>query len=753
MGQGDGRMMLQAIERVQEAGGPGGPRCLAMGRDVLVIVWDVDHPVAQVPPLPREIALACAPSATLRLPRANGGTRLVWALRRPATPLQLSVSAGPLGPDAALTLAPADDVPGLSLDIIAGGLESGARLTLVATLLGLWSGLFKFARNRAALRLTHDLVSRLAGQAPPARIAGFGPDDLALVEIPTPGRQKSFEAGYLVEASGIRRWPGRIVTGERLQDGPRLAFGLIPRAELPATDAVLVLTGGGQTSIRPLLTDTTDAAPLMRWLRDRSERAPRLRARLLAELASRGGSGPAFALECQARAPLEPRRVIGTGLEPSAEIVTALATSAGTLVTGWWRDPADMVAGIEALDAGGEPLAMLGGAVPSRTFPVDVEMQAGQRERVKGFAVRLPQARDPLLQPRFRLALRSGAVLPLVPPPQPALAVQARATALRAVPPQNVDAAMLADVLGPVIGALHADVMKDIGEPTIIQFGVPQARTKATIVVPLYRVLDFLKFQIAAFAADPWLRDHADIVYVLDSPEQAEEVEHLLGGLHLVHAMPMRLAVIPRNAGFARASNAGAALARGSVLAQVNSDIIPVRAGWLEQLAASLRRRRGVGAVGPKLLFEDGSLQHAGMFFSRDSKGRWLNQHYHKGLPRFFPPANIERVVPAVTGACIVMPTEQFRRVNGFTEEYVIGDYEDSDLCLKINALDRHIVYVPGVEMFHLERKSMSASSDYMRGMAWQYNCWLHGARWHDAIVDLMARDGQGPGALAGAAA
>ena len=742
--------MHDTLEMLRGRTATAGPRWFSIGRDVLVIIWDVDHPVAQVPPLPRETALACAPCATLRLPRANGGTRLVWALRRPpAAPLQVTVSAGPLGPDVALALGAVEDVPALALETLAGGLEAAGRLTLVSTLLGLWFGLFRLARSRAAIHLIHDLVARLAGQAPPARGVALGPDDLALVEMPAPGRQKSFEAGYLVSAAGVQRWPGRIVTGERLQEGPRLAYGLMPRADLPVANAFLVLVGCGETSIRPFEPGLSDCVPLMRWLRDHGERAPRLRALLLAEVASRGGAGPAFSLESQLRAPLEPRRVAGGGLEPSAEIVTALATAAGTLVTGWWRDPAGMVAGIEALDAGGAPLPIVGDAGFARSFPVDVETQPGHRERVKGFAVRLPQARDLLLQPRFRLVMRSGARLPLTPPLQPAQPVQARATALRAIPPQHVDAPMLTQVLGPVIAALHADVMKDIGEPTVVNFGSAPTRAKATIVVPLYRVLDFLKFQIAAFSADPWLRDHADIVYVLDSPEQAEEVEHLLGGLHLVHGLPMRLAVMPRNAGFARASNAGAALARGSVLAQVNSDIIPIRSGWLEQLAASLRRRRGVGAVGPKLLFEDGSLQHAGMFFSRDSKGRWLNQHYHKGLPRFFPAANVERIVPAVTGACIVMPTEQFRRVNGFTEEYVIGDYEDSDLCLKINALDRHIVYVPGVEMYHLERKSMAVSSDYMRGMAWQYNCWLHGERWNDAITELMAHDQQVTGAAA----
>ncbi len=59
------------------------------------------------------------------------------------------------------------------------------------------------------------------------------------------------------------------------------------------------------------------------------------------------------------------------------------------------------------------------------------------------------------------------------------------------------------------------------------------AAPEVSIVVPLYRVLDFLRFQIGAFAADPAIRDRAEIIYVLDSHEQADGVEHLLRGLHI----------------------------------------------------------------------------------------------------------------------------------------------------------------------------------------------------------------------------
>jgi GT2 family glycosyltransferase len=148
-----------------------------------------------------------------------------------------------------------------------------------------------------------------------------------------------------------------------------------------------------------------------------------------------------------------------------------------------------------------------------------------------------------------------------------------------------------------------------------------------------------------------------------------------------------------------------------------------------------------VAAVGPKLLFEDGSLQHAGMYFAKNERGQWLNHHFYKGLPDQFPDANIERSVPGITGACMLLHRGAFDDVGGFTEDYVIGDYEDSDLCLKIRKADFDIKYVPDASLYHFERKSISTHTDYMLGVATQYNAWLHASRWRDMLEDFHEND------------
>ena len=228
------------------------------------------------------------------------------------------------------------------------------------------------------------------------------------------------------------------------------------------------------------------------------------------------------------------------------------------------------------------------------------------------------------------------------------------------------------------------------------------------------------------------------LIFVLDSPEIEDETKHILGGLHILHDLPMKLVVMNRNGGYARACNAGARFARGTVLVMLNSDVVPCEPGWLQLLARPLLEQRKLGAIGPKLIFEDGSLQHAGLYFGRDQRDIWLNHHFYKGMPGRYPPAQVARTVPGVTGACLVTRRETYERVDGFTEDYVIGDYEDSDLCLKIRRLGLQIAYEPAACLYHFERRSIRRSQDYMRGVASQYNSWLHTQRWDNDIAALM---------------
>jgi GT2 family glycosyltransferase len=254
--------------------------------------------------------------------------------------------------------------------------------------------------------------------------------------------------------------------------------------------------------------------------------------------------------------------------------------------------------------------------------------------------------------------------------------------------------------------------------------------------VPLYKRTDFVEHQLLQFTQDPDLA-RVDLVYVLDSPELADSLAQDARQLFALYGLPFRVVTLSRNSGFAAANNAGASVARGRLLVLLNSDVIPDRPGWLSTMRDFYERTPEIGALGPKLLYEDDSLQHAGLYFYRaPGSSIWENSHCFKGLHGSLPAANVARPVPAVTAACMMIERELYERLGGLSGRYVRGDYEDSELCLRLGEQGRQSWYLPDAELYHLEAQSYTPD---LRRVASQYNMWLHTHLWNDQIGAAMA--------------
>ena len=161
-----------------------------------------------------------------------------------------------------------------------------------------------------------------------------------------------------------------------------------------------------------------------------------------------------------------------------------------------------------------------------------------------------------------------------------------------------------------------------------------------------------------------------------------------------------------QNFGFAHACNQGATLARASYLLFLNNDTEPL-AGWLEPLIELLDKDSSVGATGSKLLFPDGTIQHAGVHLVDDaiSGDPLLAIHLFYGKPQDFPLANHPLSLQALTAACLLVRKEAFLAAGGFDEGYWNG-YEDVDLCLSLRQQGWKLVYEPRSVLIHHESKS-----------------------------------------------
>jgi GT2 family glycosyltransferase len=263
-------------------------------------------------------------------------------------------------------------------------------------------------------------------------------------------------------------------------------------------------------------------------------------------------------------------------------------------------------------------------------------------------------------------------------------------------------------------------------------FGTPLEAPLVSIIVPLYGRVDFIDHQLMEFYDDEWLKQNAELIYVVDDPALMEHFATKIEAWYRVYRLPIRWVWGGANRGFSGANNLGVSCSKGEYLTFLNSDAFPQGSGWLKSLVEVLVANPNVGAVGPRLVTAEGSIQHAGMeFLRREDLGIWVNHHPYMGLDPSLDPAKELTVVPSVTGACLVMRRSDFDTVGGWDTGYLIGDFEDSDLCLKLRDAGFDIAYCPSVQLTHLERQSFKLlGNDEFRTRVVVYNAVRHQNRW-----------------------
>jgi O-antigen biosynthesis protein len=152
---------------------------------------------------------------------------------------------------------------------------------------------------------------------------------------------------------------------------------------------------------------------------------------------------------------------------------------------------------------------------------------------------------------------------------------------------------------------------------------------------------------------------------------------------------------------FSKLINDGVAQVTTPLVLLLNNDTEALEAGWLEDMVGWMSVD-GVGAVGAKLFYPDGTIQHAGVIVG--SHGGLAEHVFHR-LPKdvigFNFLTHTARNVTAVTAACMLTSKSAFESVNGFDEQSFGMEYNDVDYCLRLGQLGKRIVFTPQAELLH----------------------------------------------------
>jgi GT2 family glycosyltransferase len=709
----------------------------ALGADVNLAAWDGLEAAADA----IEIAADGKPigrrRATLRVPTAAGAVRTFVTFHAPGLPAgaQVTVKHG----QQALAGRLSGDHPAVSL--LMSALADGAQARLIGYLMGVCRGTFRLSETQDFTAICHQAL-QACGQKPVMQFRAEG--HLAaghiLYSASSSAEIGEIEAIFAITDRRVAELPFRPLVASSGLGDTRLTL-VVPRWAIAAgIENVLV----GKTGLVMAELPLPGGIPNVASLAEQKKLSTNERQYVLRCLGAMNGEESAAAARAlQILAP-EPVRDLVNAKHPIGAMLefTASCGSAGVFVQGWIRDSNGLVQDAELVSPfGAEALRNRWHRLPRPDLKKLPGMSTDRGAR-PGFVALAPINEPvPVLQHGLRL-VTAGGTISTASPLRVMSDMDARNAVLSAVTHNELRPALLTEVIAPATAELHRRVMATQTAPEIIEIGETKPNPAVSFIIPLYRNLSFLRLQTSAFSADPEIGRDAELIYVLDSPEQKGELEHLLRGLRVVTGLSFRLVVMGANFGYAAANNTGARAARGQSLMLMNSDVIPLASNWLRSLRTALRLGSAgypVGAVGPKLIFDDGSLQHAGLTFERDIDGRWYNTHFFKGYPRDWPAANVSRSVPGVTGAAMLMPRAVYEEIGGFCEDYVVGDYEDSDLCLRLRSRGYDIRYEPRAELYHFERRSITLHNGYVGTAASSYNRALHASRWSDLMAEVTA--------------
>ncbi|HEY5333942.1 MAG TPA: glycosyltransferase [Solirubrobacterales bacterium] len=257
---------------------------------------------------------------------------------------------------------------------------------------------------------------------------------------------------------------------------------------------------------------------------------------------------------------------------------------------------------------------------------------------------------------------------------------------------------------------LKAEVVRDEGAPGVYHLE-PRltAEPLVSIVIPTAGMTREVRYQAVVLVEhcvqsilDTSTYENLEIVVVVDShvPAATREALEAIGGERL------RLVEFEAPFNFSAKINRGAVQSSGEYLLILNDDMEVITPGWIERLLMYAERPE-IGAVGGKLLWQDGRLQHAGILFENGGYPGHIYYGFSGQWGGYSNNVLVAQNFLALTGACLLTRRTAFEEVGGFSIDFPLN-YNDMDYCLKLGARGMRVVYDPDTVLYHFESSSRS---------------------------------------------
>ena len=225
---------------------------------------------------------------------------------------------------------------------------------------------------------------------------------------------------------------------------------------------------------------------------------------------------------------------------------------------------------------------------------------------------------------------------------------------------------------------------------------------KASIIIPFRDKPELLKTCVDSIIKFTQYKNY-EIILADNNSKESETLQLIKN--YLSFSSKIKHVIVDHEFNFSLINNEAVKVSKGTYLLFLNNDTEVLHEGWLRVMISELQQP-SVGAVGPQLLYEDFTIQHAGVV---PGIGH-VAGHVFRSFPRDKEVAMFRiqstQEVAAITGACLLTKKELFLELGGFDQDNLKIAYNDVDLCFKLIKLGKKVVYTPLVQLKHYESKS-----------------------------------------------
>lgn len=268
---------------------------------------------------------------------------------------------------------------------------------------------------------------------------------------------------------------------------------------------------------------------------------------------------------------------------------------------------------------------------------------------------------------------------------------------------------------------------------TRVRWCLPPVTPKLSIIVPTRDRLDLLRPCLNSIleSLTVYPGDYEILVVDNDSTEPAT-LQYLSG----LSAIPqVRLLRFRGRFNWSAINNSAAREASGDVVIFLNNDTIVLTKDWCEELVANAMRT-DVGAVGARLLYPDGTIQHAGVLLGIEGVAGHECVGEAPAIGGYFGRSQLLRSAAAVTGACLATRRSLFEGLGGFDEFELKVAFNDVDYCMRVRKAGYRVVYNPFAVLYHLESKSRGRDLSEGQQMRHRGEAAFFRARWGNAEIE-----------------